>query len=353
MASCFRFEVAQTGFKDVRRATNNGCDMPALPIPLFAAFVLAFLGLRAWARGETPRPLLVLIAFCALQAAMVAGRLHYGIAGLSWVQPVLAMAIPAMAWLSFVAATTRPLCRTDLWHLVAPGFGLFARAVAPQVLDPVIIAVFLAYGAAILLSLRGVAVVAHARLGAGEGPLRLWRWVGFALIASAVSDIVILAAVLAGLQAVLGWLVTVFTTASLVALGVLILRDEAATVAEPEEPGRVATADDTALVDALERLMAEKRLWLDPDLTLARLARRMGVPAKALSAAVNRVRGENISRVINGWRIDHAAALLEAGAPVTEAMLGAGFNTKSNFNREFLRVKGKPPTQWLQMREGR
>jgi AraC-like DNA-binding protein len=28
-------------------------------------------------------------------------------------------------------------------------------------------------------------------------------------------------------------------------------------------------------------------------------------------------------------------------------MLESGFNTKSNFNREFLRVVGKSPSEWL------
>ncbi len=31
---------------------------------------------------------------------------------------------------------------------------------------------------------------------------------------------------------------------------------------------------------------------------------------------------------------------------VTEAMLSAGFNTKSNFNREFLRTTGQAPSDW-------
>ncbi len=98
--------------------------------------------------------------------------------------------------------------------------------------------------------------------------------------------------------------------------------------------------------------MAERRLWQDPDLTLARLARRLGVPAKALSAAVNRVRGENISRVVNGWRVAHAGELLRGGASVTEAMLASGFQTKSNFNREFLRVMGRAPSDWAKVQGG-
>ena len=34
------------------------------------------------------------------------------------------------------------------------------------------------------------------------------------------------------------------------------------------------------------------------------------------------------------------------GLALCEAMLASGFNTKSNFNREFLRVKGKAPGDW-------
>lgn len=150
---------------------------------------------------------------------------------------------------------------------------------------------------------------------------------------------------MAGYRDWLGWMVTVVSAATLLALGALMVAEEAATVAEPEQAA-AATEGDAALVAALERLMEERRLWLDPDLTLARIARRLGVPAKALSAAVNRVKGENISRVVNGWRVAEAGVLLKGGASVTEAMLGSGFQTKSNFNREFRRVTGKAPSDW-------
>ena len=223
---------------------------------------------------------------------------------------------------------------------------MFCRVFAPLVLDQVIVAVFLAYGGAILWALRGQVDLAHARLTAGERPLRLWRWIGVALIASGLSDVAIAVAAATGNVDWLPWLVTGFTSVNLLALGVLGLSPSLEAVAEVE-PEVGPSEDDAALVAALERLMAEKRLWLDPDLTLARIARRMAVPAKTLSAAVNRVRGENISRVVNGWRIAHAAEALRQGVSVTEAMLGSGFNTKSNFNREFLRVKGMAPSDWV------
>ncbi|MDO7666073.1 MAG: helix-turn-helix domain-containing protein [Loktanella sp.] len=71
---------------------------------------------------------------------------------------------------------------------------------------------------------------------------------------------------------------------------------------------------------------------------------------KQLSEAINKVTGENVSRYINAARINEAKAVLSSGENVTSAMLSSGFNTKSNFNREFLRVAGVSPSEWLQAR---
>jgi AraC-like DNA-binding protein len=38
--------------------------------------------------------------------------------------------------------------------------------------------------------------------------------------------------------------------------------------------------------------------------------------------------------------------LVETGAPVTRILFDAGFQTKSNFNREFLRITGMSPSAW-------
>ena len=81
-------------------------------------------------------------------------------------------------------------------------------------------------------------------------------------------------------------------------------------------------------------------------LTLDRLSRRMGVPAKQLSAAINRTTGANVSRYVNGFRVEKACECLLSGEAVTAAMLSSGFNTRSNFNREFRRITGKSPRDW-------
>ena len=100
-------------------------------------------------------------------------------------------------------------------------------------------------------------------------------------------------------------------------------------------------------MERLKALIGGEGLFLDPDLTLARLSRRLRLPAKRLSATINRATGENVSRYVNGFRIRRACERLKAGDSVTAAMLNSGFNTKSNFNREFLRILGAAPSDWL------
>ena len=80
---------------------------------------------------------------------------------------------------------------------------------------------------------------------------------------------------------------------------------------------QVASEEDTQIIDRLDALIEQWRLYLDPDFTLIRLARRLGLPVKTLSSAINRVSGGNVSRYINARRIKAACAALEQGDSVT------------------------------------
>ncbi len=105
--------------------------------------------------------------------------------------------------------------------------------------------------------------------------------------------------------------------------------------------------EDRELLERIDKLMADSQLFTDPNLTLARLGRRLGCPARQVSIAINRVKGQNISRYISGFRVRRAAELLTTtDLPVTDIMLEAGFQSKSTFNTEFRRVCGKTPTEY-------
>ncbi|CUH63760.1 L-rhamnose operon regulatory protein RhaS [Thalassovita gelatinovora] len=107
------------------------------------------------------------------------------------------------------------------------------------------------------------------------------------------------------------------------------------------------TENDHATRAALDALMNDTHLYTDSNLTLARVARRLSIPVRDVSNAINRTTGENFSRYINGFRIRHAQeALRKTELSVTEVMFEAGFVSKSSFNTEFRRVTGKTPSQF-------
>ncbi|MEO9772948.1 AraC family transcriptional regulator [Roseibium sp.] len=100
----------------------------------------------------------------------------------------------------------------------------------------------------------------------------------------------------------------------------------------------------SGLVAAARTLLDEQGLYRDQGLTLTRLARRVGVPDRDLSRAINAVTGMNVSQFVNQVRLEAAARQLETtDDPVTRIQERAGFLTRSNFYREFQRVYGETP----------
>jgi AraC-like DNA-binding protein len=327
--------------------------MLTLPIPLIVALVLGFLLVRSWLQRDRPWLFLALLACTALQGVVISLAQHYGVAALRPFQPVTATIIPPLAWIAFQATAIRALdLPRDLAHLAVPAFTAFCVAFAPVALDVTVPAVFLVYGALMLHALRlGTDGLPLTRLEAGDLPGLVWRAIAFALILSAFSDGLIALAQLTGRAWLQPWIVSLFSSFWLLCIGALSLSRSLAEV-EDAPSLRAATVaaevtqPDTELLEQLNRLLAEEQLYLDPGLTLARLAKRLHVPVKRLSTAINRASGENVSRFINGFRIRRACERLAVGDNVTTAMLEAGFNTKSNFNREFLRVTGSTPSAW-------
>ena len=107
---------------------------------------------------------------------------------------------------------------------------------------------------------------------------------------------------------------------------------------------------DGKLATLLQRWLAllqqEQLYTLEYGITLAQAARKLQVPARQLSNAINLHYGASFSVLLNDQRIAHAQKLL-LQAPdlaVTEVMAEAGFASKSNFHKEFLRVTGTTPT---------
>lgn len=109
---------------------------------------------------------------------------------------------------------------------------------------------------------------------------------------------------------------------------------------------RPASEEDARIAIALAAMMVEKQLYKDVDLNLGRLARRLGLPARSVSNAVNRVHGMSVSQYVNNHRVTEACQLLrQSDEPITSIVFEAGFMTKS-ISIEFLRVTGQSPSAW-------
>lgn len=324
--------------------------MPSLPIPLISSLVLGFLLMRVWFIDRRHGPLVLLLALCAVQGVIISLAQHYRVPGFLWVQPMTATLVPAMAWVAFQTTAIRRFEISDYLHLLGPGVAVVCIISVPHLLDTLIPGLFLGYGFAILwIGLKGSDAMPQMRLESGDLPGKIWQVIGGALIASAFSDVLIVTVQILGLAYLQPWIISIYSSMMLLIVGGLSL--SSALVAAPSEvetaPEKKISDQDVDILQRLDELMLGQKLYLNPDLTLSQLSRKLLTPAKQLSGAINRVTGENVSRYINAARIRAAQEALKGGENVTNAMLTSGFNTKSNFNREFLRVVGKSPRDWL------
>lgn len=105
----------------------------------------------------------------------------------------------------------------------------------------------------------------------------------------------------------------------------------------------------TALFCRWEQMVTEQQLHVvEYGINLNVASRKLGVPARHLSNAINQIYGASFSQYLNARRIDEAKILIRQfpEKALTELMLEAGFNSKSSFNKEFVRFEGTSPSEY-------
>ncbi|MCW6508418.1 helix-turn-helix domain-containing protein [Lichenifustis flavocetrariae] len=356
--------------------------MPSIPLPFVVSFVLCLVLVRMGRQDRETFGLFGwLVAVSAVQAFL--SGLHWSVGWQSTrlIQPVVAAVLPALAFMAFKelrrgeAATPSVL----LLHLVPAAFVLALVALWRSPIDIVLFAIYLGYGVALLHSAKwGPDGLSATRLGDSTTAHKALVAVALLLILTAFVD--------AGVSLALAFGDARQTTAILTVASVLWLAAAgyAATLADASRPetelildslmsgvsevapashpsqdagatiapsfAQVGLDEDTSILRRIDVLMSEHLLYRDPDLTLERLARRAGIPARRISGAINRVHGRNVSQFINEYRIDDARTrLLATVDPITSIMMEAGFGTKSNFHREFQRVTGMTPSAYRRL----
>ncbi|CAN7462821.1 helix-turn-helix domain-containing protein [Rhizobium sp. LjRoot258] len=329
-----------------------------VPLPFVVALLLAILLVRMlrqndWAEQEK-RPFLLLIGAYTLQSILIGIRWGYEVIAILPAQSVVASLIAALAWISFRnLATDGPASLLRFWPHILPSVSIVALLVFwRDPIGPILTIIFLAYGAALLwLARHGPDALVSSRLDGALLSYRSLLITGVALVASAAADIAISldleqsGGLHAGAIVALGNVITllILGTAASIASG---SQSIVTTTSEPPAPP-VPSQEDDAIASALENLMQSRQIYRDPDLNLGRIARKMNLSARRVSMAVNRVHGVSVSQYVNDYRIRAACeTLVTTDEPVTRLMFDCGFISKSNFNREFLRVAGTNPSEF-------
>jgi len=339
------------------RNHHRRCLMPAIPVPFFTLSLLLMLLAKVWLqRPSGYRTLATFITGCTLLVLMTALRWQFDALILRQLQSMLAIALPPLAWRCFARVTDQSRTSERLASLLPPAIALALNLIAPMSTDFVLMLLYIGYGGALIwTAYRGADAFVLARLTDARSTSVMAFLAGAFLCFSGLTDLAIMLdfAWYDGLQAPRLVALSQAILLPFICLAILYSGKKMPAAAEtplipPADVQSVEVDSDlVTLCEKLERRLTEQQLFLNSDLTLDLLARKWVIPARQISRAVNAVRGCNVSQWINGFRIHYAQhLLLTTAAPVTSIMLDAGFATKSNFNREFVRISGVSPTEF-------
>lgn len=127
-------------------------------------------------------------------------------------------------------------------------------------------------------------------------------------------------------------------------------------------PGEIGNKEDKEKKDAinknkletsktdLENLMETEKPYLNPQLTLKELSKKIGVNTTVLSHTINKGFGKNFNDFINEYRIEEVKKILQSDKANDETFLNiafdSGFNSKATFNRAFKKFTGVSPKEF-------
>ena len=104
------------------------------------------------------------------------------------------------------------------------------------------------------------------------------------------------------------------------------------------------------VVKRLKNAMEEKKLFIDPDLSLPVLAKEIKTTTNTLSYVINRHLQSNFYNFVNGYRIEEAKGLLldkeYDNKNILAVAYDSGFRSKTTFNTMFKKCTGLTPSEY-------
>ena len=207
-------------------------------------------------------------------------------------------------------------------------------------------------GAYLLLGLFHIAKVVKAgAFKLFKGATRDIAWLRNLTILSLFNYLFWLVKSFTGIRDVQDHIGAVMHTIAIYYIGFHILQKSFISPARPGEKYAKSSLSDERKQNILSKLKAlgeESNFFLDGTLTMAALAKQIGVSSHHLSQTLNEELGKSYGEYINELRIEHAQQLLieQPNVKIEEIGEQAGFNSKSTFNTAFKKLTGQTPSQY-------
>lgn len=127
---------------------------------------------------------------------------------------------------------------------------------------------------------------------------------------------------------------------------------------QPGQPSQAAEEEESSTEvkglespgSGLSKVLKERRLYLDPLLSLEKFAAEVGLPRHVCSRQLQAENAGGFYQLIAEYRIEHARHLLEQDMlnelTIEHVAEACGFNSKASFNRYFKDISGCTPSEY-------
>lgn len=111
---------------------------------------------------------------------------------------------------------------------------------------------------------------------------------------------------------------------------------------------KLSEDDAGAILNSLNQAMHDQQLYLNPNLSLALLAKKVGGLQTTVSQVINDNLGKSFNLYINEFRIQHAKNLLINESHLNMELVAerSGFNSNSTFFAAFKKITGQTPASY-------
>ncbi|MBU2651571.1 MAG: helix-turn-helix domain-containing protein, partial [Bacteroidetes bacterium] len=123
-------------------------------------------------------------------------------------------------------------------------------------------------------------------------------------------------------------------------------------ILEKEQKVHEPVRNEDRILDQVKDLLDNQRIYQDPEISLIKLADRVGTNTSYLSSIINTHYHVNFKTLINKYRIDEARAQLVSGKFDNYSIDGiareVGYRSRSNFFQMFKQITGVTPAVYVQ-----